>query len=243
LINEKNALNAFSISLYNLELDNQAGFHSFGRRWYQSNYGRFVSPDPKNGSPEDPLSWNRYLYCNNDPINRLDPDGKAGHIIVLLDEKAMGGEGHIAVAVGPVEDGKYVYYSFDARNNEGILKRISNSSGPDRGGVREYNSMHELLQAAGPDGLGYTNYARIDKTDEQTKEAKNTADEEIGGHYDLSQNNCATFVRNVIESVDVITTGTNSPIKLFNEAADQANKVGTLPIEKRAEDPGNENEN
>jgi len=37
---------------------------------------RRLSPDPVSGKPAIPISWNRYLYCRNDPINYFDPDGE-----------------------------------------------------------------------------------------------------------------------------------------------------------------------
>ena len=37
---------------------------------------RFISPDPVSGKLETPITWNRYLYCRNDPINYIDPDGR-----------------------------------------------------------------------------------------------------------------------------------------------------------------------
>ncbi len=46
-------------------------------RWYSSPWGRFTSPDPTNtnNNPAAPLSWNRYIYVNSDPINANDPFG------------------------------------------------------------------------------------------------------------------------------------------------------------------------
>jgi RHS repeat-associated protein len=55
---------------YNLDL------HTFGARYYTADFPRFISPDPVSGKPMNPISWNRYLYCRNDPINLIDPDGK-----------------------------------------------------------------------------------------------------------------------------------------------------------------------
>jgi len=47
------------------------------QRYYHSEWGRFLTPDPYQASagPEDPASWNRYSYVRNDPINRADPSG------------------------------------------------------------------------------------------------------------------------------------------------------------------------
>jgi RHS repeat-associated protein len=47
------------------------------QRFYNSVYGRFMSPDPykQSGGAGDPGSWNRYAYVGGDPINHADPQG------------------------------------------------------------------------------------------------------------------------------------------------------------------------
>ncbi|QEE27298.1 RHS repeat-associated core domain-containing protein [Terriglobus albidus] len=47
------------------------------QRYYSAKLGRFISPDPYRGSAHvsDPLSWNRYAYVGNDPVNRTDRHG------------------------------------------------------------------------------------------------------------------------------------------------------------------------
>ncbi len=48
----------------------------FGARYYNSNVGRFLSPD--NGvdqHPANPQSWNLYSYVHNSPLTSVDPDG------------------------------------------------------------------------------------------------------------------------------------------------------------------------
>lgn len=45
-------------------------------RSYSSSLGRFQSPDPEEGDPSNPQTWNRYAYVGNDVINVTDPSGK-----------------------------------------------------------------------------------------------------------------------------------------------------------------------
>ena len=57
--------------------DEISGLDYAKRRFYSSELGRFISPDPYVGSIrlDNPDSWNRYAYCENDPINNIDPNG------------------------------------------------------------------------------------------------------------------------------------------------------------------------
>lgn len=50
----------------------------FGARYYSAAQGRFTTPDePFVGQYEDdPQSWNLYSYTGNNPLNRIDPDGR-----------------------------------------------------------------------------------------------------------------------------------------------------------------------
>jgi RHS repeat-associated protein len=44
-------------------------------RWYDSLSGRFNRMDPFAGSPQDPQSLHKYLYCHANPVNMVDPSG------------------------------------------------------------------------------------------------------------------------------------------------------------------------
>ena len=58
------------------ERDAESGNDYALARYYISRLGRFNSPDPVNGNPANPQSWNRYSYVLNDPINLNDPEGE-----------------------------------------------------------------------------------------------------------------------------------------------------------------------
>jgi len=52
----------------------------FGARYYDKSLGRWIVPDPKS-YPSDlrlnqPQSFNPYVYCWNNPLRYIDPDGK-----------------------------------------------------------------------------------------------------------------------------------------------------------------------
>lgn len=57
--------------------DADTGLDYAMNRYYLSNWGRFMSPDPYTNSAElaNPRSWNRYAYVNGDPVNYADSAG------------------------------------------------------------------------------------------------------------------------------------------------------------------------
>jgi RHS repeat-associated protein len=57
------------------EQDTPGGLMYYGARWYDSEIGRFISEDPAGAATQDPLTINRYVYCRNNPVNKIDPTG------------------------------------------------------------------------------------------------------------------------------------------------------------------------
>ena len=78
------ALNRIGSRSTGKERDTESGLDNFGARYYGSNMGRFMSPDPNNMSalthPGDPQAWNGYAYARNNPLIYTDPDGESYHI-------------------------------------------------------------------------------------------------------------------------------------------------------------------
>jgi RHS repeat-associated protein len=58
------------------ERDVESGLDYFGARYYSSVQGRFTGVDPVDGTPADPQTWNKYSYTSNNPLIRIDPDGR-----------------------------------------------------------------------------------------------------------------------------------------------------------------------
>jgi len=59
------------------ERDAESGLDNFGKRYFGSSPGRFMTPDPllNSGHPADPQTWNRYSYVLNNPLRYTDPLG------------------------------------------------------------------------------------------------------------------------------------------------------------------------
>jgi len=60
------------------ELD-ETGLYYFGARYYDKSLGRWLVPDPKSSPSDlnlrDPQTSNPYVYCTNNPIKFIDPNG------------------------------------------------------------------------------------------------------------------------------------------------------------------------
>lgn len=59
------------------ERDEDTALLYYEARYYDSHLGRFISRDPWNGDIADPQSFNKYAYARNNPLNYVDPDGRA----------------------------------------------------------------------------------------------------------------------------------------------------------------------
>ena len=55
--------------------DQETGLYYLRARYYDSYTGRFVSEDSYWGEDSNPLSLNLYTYCENDPVDFIDPSG------------------------------------------------------------------------------------------------------------------------------------------------------------------------
>jgi len=101
--------------------DSVTGLMRLGHRFYDASVGRFLSRDPI----QDGYNW--YTYCNNDPVNGVDPSGlenhdkdNPGHVVnnskkfipIVWDD----GDGHVVMA--PLPPG---WESNDDPNSKGSI--------------------------------------------------------------------------------------------------------------------------
>lgn len=56
--------------------ETRLGITNMGARWYDPGIGRFMAPDPVGFVEGNPMSFNRYMYVNNNPYRYNDPDGE-----------------------------------------------------------------------------------------------------------------------------------------------------------------------
>jgi RHS repeat-associated protein len=87
--------------------DAGTGFHDYGARMYWPQIGRFISADSVMGSPEIPMTLNRYSYVLNNPHKYTDPNGKwplPAHIGMVI---SAFGLNHSPLDVGRLAGAQY----------------------------------------------------------------------------------------------------------------------------------------
>ena len=54
-------------------------------RMYDPNMMRFTARDPVRGKFKNPMTLHKYLYCTNDPTNKIDPSGEVWGTLISAD--------------------------------------------------------------------------------------------------------------------------------------------------------------
>lgn len=67
-----------SIGFTGYQKDEAIGLYYAGARWYDPLLGGFNAMDPANGVSSRPVTFNKYLYGNANPLVYVDPDGRYG---------------------------------------------------------------------------------------------------------------------------------------------------------------------
>lgn len=80
------------------------------QRYYDPSIGRFLSVDPVAINPEEPTTYNRYAYANNNPHKYVDPDGRFAETAWDVFNVALG----TASFLSNISEGNYGSAALDA---------------------------------------------------------------------------------------------------------------------------------
>ena len=90
--------------------DEDSGLVYMGARYYDPEIGRFMGMDPQGFTPGNPISFNPYLYANNNPYSYVDPDGNIAIIVPIIwaiSAISAGATGYeVGTAINDVATGK-----------------------------------------------------------------------------------------------------------------------------------------
>jgi RHS repeat-associated protein len=81
-INRHAASSSNRIGFHGKPHDDATGLSYMGARYYDPVLGRFMGIDPQGFDPRNIHSFNRYTYANNNPYKYVDPDGRAGALVL-----------------------------------------------------------------------------------------------------------------------------------------------------------------
>jgi len=152
----------------------------------------FISPDPEGHV----ASMDLYSYCDGDPVNQYDADGR-DHID-LFDTTTLGGIGHTA-SLWPTGNGQWVYTSKDGRRFFVFGETLDTQ--------HYYSSLAEFY--ASSDAKRYNNSVLVSSTPAQDAAGLAAVSSKVSMPYYLIKNDCLTTT----ETGDN-ASGINTPSRL-----------------------------
>ena len=187
-------------------------------RYYDPVIGRFYSNDPKGFS--NIHNFNRYAYANNNPYKYVDPDGRDAVAIVFPDYKIstgfgkVSGLGHAGVLLIDNKSGLTKYYEYGRydKANLGIVRQRTVPNVVMENGKPTTDSLKATLDSiskqSGQGGVISGAYIKNDNFTEMNDFAKNQMSLNSDPNrtpYDLTNNQCGTFMQDVLEAGGVDT--------------------------------------
>ena len=115
----------------------------FGARLYDPAIARWLTPDPL---AEKYYSVSPYTFCNDDPINYIDPDGR--HVEVTKSK-----DGSYVVSGGKANEDQYIYENYGMKNQHIIGKMLTQYSFMDDDGNAVKGAVIDLFDQSGEEFL------------------------------------------------------------------------------------------
>ena len=192
------------------------GLTDYGARYYAPAFGRWTTPDPL---ADKYYSVSPYAFCNNNPVNFIDPDGRDGIYINFPDYKINVGIqipylGHSGVLLIENKTGFTKYYEY-GRYDEENLGMVRNITVPNvvigENGMPTEESLNASLKVisekSGHGGRIEGAYVKSDEFHKMNNYAQSIMDEKDNVNretYDLLNKNCSTFAEDVLKQDNTI---------------------------------------
>ena len=215
------------------EKDTETGYSYFGARYYTSDLSVWLSVDPM--SDKYP-SLSPYVYCANNPVKLVDPNGE--DVVILNAPQGAGGYGHMAAIIQD-KQGNWYYMTMGAdENGNGNLSQVL-SSGV-RGGMTLEScgtkDMKEAIEFAKKDvnNSEYTQELVLrtsskmdDKIYQSALDKQNNVNSEKE-EYKALTNSCADAVKDVLEKgleIELPSKIDPRPNSYFNKLLKKKNEI------------------
>jgi RHS repeat-associated protein len=178
------------------ERDPESGLDYMFARYYSSNTGRFMSPDPKaaSGHAADPQSWNRYAYTDNNPLMFIDPNGLEKFLVIYIQQPVPGKDtSHITQGFTEKVGHSFIGLK-DTDNNKEV--KIGFYPNPKHGGVETLEKNYVPGYIKNNDVHGYNVSYSIKISDDQFKKLVDAAYRSAlaPSYYGLYRFNCTDWV-------------------------------------------------
>jgi len=205
------------------ERDTESGNDYFGKRYYASSMGRWLSPDRINLTDERVLNpantLNKYVYGGNNPLKYVDPDGQD---ITIYYEAGNPYPGHTMLLAYNQETGDSATRSFGPDHSRAnTLETAVGMSvpGTDRFGLDDIKSADDLRK----------NYASltIQTTPEEAQEVIDAIRAHPDGNYTTYWNNCTTTCSKLLRAIGKSASHALTPMSFFNEVYGEQTGLGT----------------
>ena len=221
-------------------------YTDFGARQYNPSLRRWMIPDPLS---EKYYGISPYAFCNNNPVNLVDPDGKTPRLYIQ-----KSGLGHVFVTVGDGENTiVYTYGRYGALdgssgitsgkytpNGEGVLMRLrGNDAAAYLVDVLKEGDMeiYQINAASDDDVSSFYDalfFQGVSPSNTE-KETFNNPNARVIDKYSLLTNNCVTTsVKGINSRSKIIKTNSISPDGLSDDLNES---LGSSPKIVKIENP------
>jgi RHS repeat-associated protein len=183
-------------------LDEESGLTFFGRRYYDQELGRFLTPDPKGYTD----SQNLYAYLLNDPISKIDLYG-----LFSFPGFAVGINIPLGGGTSPSGGSALPNYSYNAPMSM-VTTPLANSILE----FKESSKTYDLGRPALPKGgeIGFIN-GMCNKKKDALQNARMLSDLSGGYNIKLTHNASHGFLGDLVESAYNKAGGSTTPSKLL----------------------------
>ena len=225
------SVSSFSLSQFQTSLVWHSLMRRFGARYYSSDLSIWLSVDPM-ASKYPSLS--PYVYCANNPVKLVDPNGE--DVVILNAPQGADGCGHMAAVIQDKE-GNWYYMTMGANEN-GKLSQVL-SSGV-RGGMKlepcGTKDMEEAIKFAKTDATNseYTQELVLQtssKMDDKIFQSALDKQNNVNSgkeEYKALTNSCADAVKDVLEKglgIELPSKIDPRPNSYFNKLLKRKNKI------------------